>query len=185
MWHIILLCKVVDKNCRLFFKLKAFSSLLKNEKNWKHWLYCFVDGFECSIFIRFNPNCSTCSQNMLETFPCKPIKDLQHKYSFWPKSMQNQTLVTLALVLISVNDIFFYRAVKKIIYILCIFRSLNCVLLQCFISTELPILILTFKIDLEVLQMLVWSQSFQFLNPLALALTHFLEIKNFQAWFKN
>ncbi len=41
-----------------------------------------MDGFECSIFNRFNPNSSRCSQNLLETFSCKPIKDLQHKYSF-------------------------------------------------------------------------------------------------------
>jgi hypothetical protein len=66
-----------------------------------------MDGFECSIFNRLNPNCSRCSQNILETFPCKPIKDLQHKYHFGPKIMQNQTFVTLALVLISVNGFFF------------------------------------------------------------------------------
>jgi len=107
-WHIILLCKVVNNNCRWFFQIEGISSFLKNDFFWKHWLYCFMYGFECSIFIIFNPNYSTCSQNILETFPCKPIKDLQHKYSFWPKSMQNQTLVTLVLVLISVNGFFFF-----------------------------------------------------------------------------
>lgn len=64
------------------YVIKKSLALLKNEKNSKNIGYNISLVFLNILFIRFNPNCSTCSDNTFKTLSYKHIKYLWYQYNF-------------------------------------------------------------------------------------------------------
>lgn len=64
------------------YVIKKKLSLLKMKKNSKNIGYNISQVFLNILFIRFNPNCSTCSDNTFKTLLYKHIKYLWYRYNF-------------------------------------------------------------------------------------------------------